>query len=299
MIKSMTAFANSEKSFNEKNGGEISLSWEIRSVNHRYLDSSVYLPEGFLNQEAKLKDLIRKKLGRGKVDAKLVVKSDKDLGQCSLKINESLVRSLFDVQSKINSMAKSELDEQIVPFSAMQILQFTGVLENSDLDFSQYIKEALALFKDTLTILIKSREEEGERLKEMLVVRATTVTKIVAQVKLRRPFVVKALREKIIKKLSDLNLEIDNGRLEQELAIQAQRLDVDEELDRLDSHIEELLAVLVRSEPVGRRLDFLMQELNREANTLGSKANDAETTKASVELKVLIEQMREQVMNIE
>ena len=256
-------------------------------------------PEGFLNQEAKLKDLIRKKLGRGKVDAKLVVKSDKDLGQCSLKINESLVRSLFDVQSKINSMAKSELDEQIVPFSAMQILQFTGVLENSDLDFSQYIKEALALFKDTLTILIKSREEEGERLKEMLVVRATTVTKIVAQVKLRRPFVVKALREKIIKKLSDLDLEIDNGRLEQELAIQAQRLDVDEELDRLDSHIEELLAVLVRSEPVGRRLDFLMQELNREANTLGSKANDAETTKASVELKVLIEQMREQVMNIE
>ncbi|MCL4164196.1 UNVERIFIED_CONTAM: hypothetical protein GTU68_006760 [Idotea baltica] len=181
----------------------------------------------------------------------------------------------------------------------MEILQFSGVLEKTELDFTQYAEEALVLFNETLTILIKSREEEGLRLKNMLLTRVEKVKEIVAQVRIRRPRVVEALREKVLKKISELDVDVDSSRLEQEMAIQAQRLDVDEELDRLDSHIEELCAVLGRDEPVGRRLDFLMQELNREANTLGSKANDAETTKASVELKVLIEQMREQVMNIE
>ena len=150
-----------------------------------------------------------------------------------------------------------------------------------------------------LNILVQSREEEGARLKEMLLSRAKEITAIVAQVRERRPKVISAMREKVLKKIADLDIDAGNSRLEQELVIQAQRLNVDKELDRLDSHIEELSAVLEREEPVGRRLDFLMQELNREANTLGSKANDAETTKYSVELKVLIEQMREQVMNIE
>ncbi|MCL4115172.1 UNVERIFIED_CONTAM: hypothetical protein GTU68_035902 [Idotea baltica] len=285
----MTAFANNEKRLSDKQESEVLLSWEIRSVNHRYLDASVYLPESFLHQEAQLKDILRKKLGRGKVDAKLR----------NLKINEDLVKNLFEAQHTLMSLSKNDSSEQLAPLSSMQILQFPGVLENSELDFSQYNKQALLLFKQTLDILIKSREEEGQRLQEMLSIRAAKVKEIVAQVRTRRPKVVEALREKVLNKISDLEIETDNSRLEQELAIQAQRLDVDEELDRLDSHVEELFAVLDRDEPVGRRLDFLMQELNREANTLGSKANDAETTKASVELKVLIEQMREQVMNIE
>ncbi len=294
MIKSMTAFANSEQ-----NNDEVLLSWEIRSVNHRYLDASVYLPEGFANQEAPLKELIRKKLGRGKIDAKLVCNLAGESQSANLSINQALVKSLFDAQNVLQSIAKESSSKEVISLSVMEVIKFPGVLEDKEVDYSKYNKVVIALFKDALNGLVKSREEEGARLKDMLLVRATSIKEIVAQVKVRRPVVVEALREKIIKKIADLDLEADNNRLEQELVIQAQRLDVDEELDRLDSHIEELLAVLERKEPIGRRLDFLMQELNREANTLGSKANDAETTKGSVELKVLIEQMREQVMNIE
>lgn len=294
MIKSMTAFANSETN---QNG--VLLSWEIRSVNHRYLDASVYLPEGFSSQEVSLKDLIRKKLGRGKVDARLVCQTIDKEDKSSLEVNDALVKSLIDAQDKLNTITSESSATKLTPLTAIEILNFAGVLEESKLDYSQYNKEALASFKEALNELIKSREEEGGRLKEMLLSRATAIKEIVAQVKKRRPEVLEALREKVLKRLADLDIDKDSQRLEQELVIQAQRLDVDEELDRLDSHIEELLAVLERNEPVGRRLDFLMQELNREANTLGSKANDAETTKGSVELKVLIEQMREQVMNIE
>ncbi|MEH6455665.1 MAG: YicC/YloC family endoribonuclease [Cocleimonas sp.] len=294
MIKSMTAFANSEESFDE-----ILLSWEIRSVNHRYLDASVYLPEGFANQEASLKELIRKKIGRGKVDARLVCNSVEEVQQGKLSINETLVKRLLDAQNLLEVVAKQTSSEQLTSLSTMEVLNFPGVLGNSKVDYSQYNKAVVVSFKIALNNLIASREGEGSRLKEMLLSRAISVKEIVAEVRVKRPAVVAALREKVIKKLSDLDIETDNNRLEQELVIQAQRLDVDEELDRLDSHVEELLAVLERNEPIGRRLDFLMQELNREANTLGSKANDAATTKASVELKVLIEQMREQVMNIE
>jgi len=298
MIKSMTAFANSEKSISAESANEVLLSWEIRSVNHRYLDASVYLPESFLNQEAQLKDLIRKKLGRGKVDAKLVCQSTNEALQGEIKLNEAVVENLLNAQAALASIS-NKTSSEITPLSTLEIIKYPGVLDSSEIDYSQYNKEAITLFKEALKGLIQSREEEGARLKEMLLVRGQSILEIVAQVRERRPSVVSALREKVLKKLSDLDVEADNNRLEQELAFQAQRLDVDEELDRLDSHIEELLAVIERNEPVGRRLDFLMQELNREANTLGSKANDAETTKASVELKVLIEQMREQVMNIE
>lgn len=298
MIKSMTAFANSEKSVMGVDTNEVLLSWEIRSVNHRYLDASVYLPESFLNQEAQFKDLIRKKLGRGKVDAKLVCQSSNEPQQGEIKLNEGVVENLLIAQTAIASIS-NKTSSELTPLSTMEILNYSGVLDSSEIDYSQYNKEAIALFKEALNGLIKSREEEGARLKEMLLVRGQSIQAIVAQVRERRPSVVNALREKVLKKLSDIDVEADNNRLEQELVFQAQRLDVDEELDRLDSHVEELLAVVERNEPVGRRLDFLMQELNREANTLGSKANDAETTKASVELKVLIEQMREQVMNVE
>lgn len=298
MIKSMTAFANSEQNFSGEDDNKITLSWEIRSVNHRYLDASVYLSEGFSHLDTQLKDLLRKKLGRGKIDAKLVCQTAQDQKQGDLQIDNEIVKGLFGAQSAIGSIAK-ESSGEFTSLSTMQILQYPGVLKDSEVDYSHYDKKVISTFKEALNTLVESREEEGGRLKTMLLTRGESINTIVAQVKKRRPLVIQALRNKVLKKINDLDLEADNNRLEQELVIQAQRLDVDEELDRLDSHIEELVAVLDRNEPVGRRLDFLMQELNREANTLGSKANDAETTKASVELKVLIEQMREQVMNIE
>ena len=294
MIKSMTAFANKEI-----NNGDIQLSWEIRSVNHRYLDANVYLPEGFQEKEAELKELIRKRLGRGKVDAKLVCNLVGTEKQGQIKLNKSVVEGLLAAQKEIEELSSKASVKSVRPLSTIEIIGFPGVQENAEIEYTQYTKAATILFKEVLNSFVQSREEEGARLKEMLETRANNITDIVAKVKNRRPEVIAALREKVIKKLSDLDVEADNSRLEQELVIQAQRLDVDEELDRLNSHIEELTAVLKRDEPIGRRLDFLMQELNREANTLGSKANDAETTKSSVELKVLIEQMREQVMNIE
>ena len=289
MIKSMTAFSSSEI---QQDG--IVLSWEIRSVNHRYLDISLYMPEGFNSLENDFKEILRKKLGRGKVDAKLVFKNIASSQQGEIKINEALVKNLLDTKYKLEKLTKKSMS-----FSSMDILQWPGVMDDTQSDYSAYIKPAKSLFIDAIDELIKTREEEGGRLSKLLLSRAKVITKIVKSVRKRRIEVMAALREKVLKKLSELDVSADENRLEQELVYQAQRLDVDEELDRLDSHIDEAIAVLERDEPIGRRLDFLMQELNREANTLASKSNDAETTKAAVELKVLIEQMREQVMNIE
>lgn len=289
MIKSMTAFSSSEIQQDD-----IVLSWEIRSVNHRYLDISLYMPEGFNSLENDFKEILRKKLGRGKVDAKLVCKNIASSQQGEIKINEALVKNLLDTKYKLEKLTKKSMS-----FSSMDILQWPGVMDDTQSDFSAYKKPAKSLFIDAIDELIKTREEEGSRLSKLLLSRAKAITKIVKSVRKRRIEVMSALREKVLKKLSELDVSADENRLEQELVYQAQRLDVDEELDRLDSHIDELIAVLERDEPIGRRLDFLMQELNREANTLASKSNDAETTKAAVELKVLIEQMREQVMNIE
>ncbi len=289
MIKSMTAFSSSEIQQDD-----IVLSWEIRSVNHRYLDISLYMPEGFNSLENDFKEILRKKLGRGKVDAKLVCKNIASSQQGEIKINEALVKNLLDTKYKLEKLTKKSMS-----FSSMDILQWPGVMDDMQSDFSAYTKPAKSLFIDAIDELIKTREEEGGRLSKLLLSRAKVITKIVKSVRKRRIEVMAALREKVLKKLSELDVSADENRLEQELVYQAQRLDVDEELDRLDSHIDELIAVLERDEPIGRRMDFLMQELNREANTLASKSNDAETTKAAVELKVLIEQMREQVMNIE
>ena len=285
----MTAFSNSEITVDSA-----VLIWEIRSVNHRFLDASVYLPEGFYSEENNLKDELKKKLGRGKVDAKLICKLDESQAQGGVQINEKAIKNLLDAKHQIEFLSK-----KVIGLSAMDILNWPGVMQESKNDFSVYVDASRKLFSETVDGLIKSREEEGARLNTLILNRADTVSEIVAAVKKRRVEVNAAVREKALKKLSEVDVTVDTNRLEQELVYLFQRLDVDEELDRLDSHVEELKAVLERDEPIGRRLDFLMQELNREANTLASKANDAETTKSAVELKVLIEQMREQVMNVE
>jgi len=285
----MTAFSNEKYQ-----DAEVAISWEVRTVNHRYLDVSTYLPEGFYSQENSFKELIRVSLGRGKLDAKLVFELKGDTGKTSIRINEAKVKSLFDARRKLESLSKKTSG-----LSAMDVLKWPGVVEDVQEDLSPFYQVSNELLKKTLDALIETRKAEGARISTMLMTRCDRILEIVESVRSRRVQVVSALRKKIIQKITEIGVDIDNNRLEQELVYHAQRLDVDEELDRLDSHIIEVKLVLQQEEPVGRRLDFLMQELNREANTLGSKSNDADTTKAAIDLKVLIEQMREQVMNIE
>jgi len=289
MTKSMTAFSRKDASH-----ADVTLSWEIRTVNHRFLDISLSLPDSLNAYENDLKSLIRQQLGRGKFDAKLTLKQRNTEDSYKIHINPDAVKALRTARQKLEALTKKPKC-----FSAMEILQWPGVIQEKENDAESIFPAVQQLLKETLADLIKMRELEGERLAELILSRCNAISNIVAKVKDRRIEVQQAMREKILKKIAELDITVDNNRLEQELVYQAQRLDVDEELDRLDSHIKEVKATLNATEPVGRRLDFLMQELNREANTLAAKSNDAETTKAAVELKVLIEQMREQVMNIE
>ncbi len=285
----MTAFA-SENIADEK----VSLSWEIRTVNHRYLDVTTYFPDGFQAQENTFKALIRSQLGRGKVDAKLVCERMGDAETTAIQINENVVKSLLNARRKLDSLSK-----KTTGLSAMEILSWSGVVEDVQTDYSVFYNASNDLLEKTLASLVNTRQSEGERINIMILKRCDEISDIVQSVRIRRTEVVINLKEKILQKVQEISTDIDNNRLEQELVYHVQRLDVDEELDRLDSHIVEVKIALKNDEPVGRRLDFLMQELNREANTLGSKANDADTTKAAINLKVLIEQMREQVMNVE
>ncbi len=285
----MTAFARKDRKLIDAE-----LSWEIRTVNHRHLDISLHLPNALIAHEHKIKETIRKKLARGRVDLKLTLLETQNESPEIININEEKVKSLLNAYHEIK-----QLSHHSGALSAMQILQWPGVIEKNEIMMNDFLTPAQALLDAALDDLILMRETEGRRLLKMISLRCDEIIKIVKSVKSRRVDIVKALREKVISKISGLDVSIDNNRLEQELIYHVHRLDVDEELDRLGAHIEEVNAVLARNEPTGRRLDFLMQELNREANTLASKSNDAETTKSAVELKVLIEQMREQCLNIE
>ncbi len=285
----MTAFARKDKKV-----AKAELSWEIRTVNHRHLDISLHLPSALIAHEHKFKEVIRKKLARGRVELKLTLQESENESVDVININEDMVKSLLNACSEIK-----HLTHKSATLSAMEILQWPGVIEKKEVIADDLFKPAQSLLENALGDLILMRETEGRRLSKMIRSRSDVVVKIVENVKSRRIEVIKLLREKVMAKISELDVNVDDNRLEQELVYHVQRLDVDEELDRLGAHIEEVNAVLAHSEPVGRRLDFLMQELNREANTLASKSNDAETTKSAVELKVLIEQMREQCLNIE
>ncbi len=288
MIRSMTAFAREEQ-----HGDWGSISLEIRSVNSRYLEINPRLPEEMRAFETKLRSTISSKLSRGKVDCTLRYKSP-DLSNGSLKINEKFAKEL--------AHATRELDAIIYnpsPISTLELLKWPGVIEPQTTDQEQLnaaLEEILTTALDTLN---RNREREGEKLKEIIEQRIETMAEVVATVEKRLPEVLQRSRERLQSRLAELTQEVNHDRLEQEMVILAQRLDVDEELDRLKTHMTEIRRVLQQSKPVGRRLDFLMQELNREANTLGSKSGDIETTQSSVDLKVLIEQMREQIQNIE
>ena len=288
MIRSMTAFARGESQ--QKYGR---LVWEIRSVNHRYLEVTTRMPDDFRALEPQIKKEISAVLNRGKVECNLRFSSSSETGD-EITVNEALVKKLVNASRIVDGLLYSPS-----PVNSMDVLRWPGVIAGAELEIEAARKQAVELLKTTLSDLVAMREGEGDKIRKMIEQRCDTVNNVIKLVRAEIPEIIKRRREKLKKHLEDLNVEADSARLEQELAIQIQKLDVDEEMDRLDAHLEEVQRLVNAKEPVGRRLDFLLQELNREANTLGSKSVDVGTSKASVDLKVSIEQMREQIQNIE
>ncbi|HET9679725.1 MAG TPA: YicC/YloC family endoribonuclease [Gammaproteobacteria bacterium] len=288
MIRSMTGFARRESQ--TQWGG---LVWELRCVNHRYLDISWRLPDEFRSQETRFQQLCATHIGRGKLTASLRFEPA-DAARGELQLNTGLVRRLQTAADELATITGAD-----TPLTAAEVLRWPGVVNEQTPDMAPVFDAASAVLDDTLKELAATRAAEGERIATMIRERSQQITALVHTLRGRIPEILAQLREKFVNRLADLNVTADPQRLEQELAIVAQKLDVAEELDRLDSHIVELNDCLQATNPIGRKLDFLMQEFNREANTLGSKLQDTETTRAAIEMKVLIEQMREQIQNIE
>ncbi|OOZ42307.1 YicC family protein [Solemya pervernicosa gill symbiont] len=288
MIHSMTAFARVER--RDEWG---SLAWELRSLNHRYLELSLRLPEELRPMEALVRERATVLLGRGKVECALFYRPSSQVAG-EMAVNRDFTEKLLAAVQEVEL-----LQGVSASYSPMELLRWPGVLESVEADMTPVIEAATGLLDGALEELKQGRAREGEKLKALIEQRCASIESVVEQVKSRLPQILAAQRERLRSRLAEVSGELDSGRLEQEMVIIAQKSDVDEELDRLMAHVAELREVLQREEPVGRRLDFLMQEFNREANTLGSKSSDAELTRSSVELKVLIEQMREQIQNIE
>ena len=288
MLHSMTGFARESV---ETDLG--TLTWEIRAVNHRYLDVQFKLPEDLRPKEQAFRQQASSRLGRGKVECALYFRrafnEDAEM-QIDTDLVELIGHRISDVTAKLPNVAA---------VNPIEILRWPGVVQQADVDVEPLVAEAGKLLETALAAIGEMRASEGARIADMLEARCAEIAEIAKNVRARMPEVLAATRAKQKERIDALDVEADPARLEVELALLATKLDVDEELDRLESHLVEIRDAIAADKPVGRRLDFLMQELNREANTLGSKSADTETTKAAVELKVLIEQMREQIQNVE
>jgi len=287
MIRSMTAFADGEIV-----ADSLIILCELRSVNHRYSDVSVKLPERLRFAEIEVRKLIAEKLKRGKIECVLSYK--KQLTVQHFAVNLDLVDKLLAATAAIEARMPNPQ-----PFSALEVLAFPGVQQENESDKEALREKIITLLDNTLNKMLETRHREGAQLSLLLSERCEKVKQLVENARIRMPEVLKNLRSKLTARVVELVAEPNFDRLEQELVLLAQKLDVSEELDRLETHVTEVLHTFKQTEPSGRRLDFLMQEMNREANTLGSKSGDKEMTQISIELKVLIEQMREQIQNIE
>jgi len=285
-IRSMTAFASGERSTEWG-----TLGCELRAVNHRFLEVGVRLPDELRASESMLRERIAARLSRGKLD--LTMRLRTTTNSDSLQVDDAAVERLGDLARRMDG----RFPGLRVDFA--QLLQLPGVLQSHAVDPEALQAAALSLLDAVLDDFIAAREREGAKLAAVISERADAIARIAGEVRTLVPLIRAGQRQKLETRLAELGSALDPGRLEQELVIWLQKLDVDEELDRLDSHLDELRRVLKQKEPVGRRLDFLLQEFNREANTLGSKSVDVRSTNAAVELKVLIDQVREQVQNIE
>ena len=288
MVHSMTAFSRQQL---EHEWG--SLTWEIRSVNHRYLEPSVRLPENFRNLENPIRRQLRDKLYRGKIECLLRFRTV-EANQIDWQLNLDLISQLTKANLEINNNIGGDYK-----LSSLDILKWPGVISDQSIDEEIFNKEAMGLFEKALDDLMVVREREGASLRDAILKRIALIQRIIDSIQAKMPSIILKQKENLLNKLEDIKAEFEPTRLEQEITLLAQKADVDEELDRLNSHLQEAKRVLDSSGQIGRRLDFLMQELNREANTLSSKSIVVETTQSAVELKVLIEQMREQIQNIE
>jgi uncharacterized protein (TIGR00255 family) len=287
MIRSMTGFARRERQFPWG-----MLAWEVRTVNHRFLELGCRLPEEFRAAEADFRQAISAAARRGKVD-------------CSLHFRPAVTADALELDAELlarvthKAQQVAALAGPAARVDVMDLLRWPGIVRDTARDTGPLFEAAHALLAETLGDLARFRDSEGARLQEALEQRCAGLLEFAGRVAERLPEVRARLRTRLLERIASLTADVDHDRLEQELAILAQRLDVDEEIDRLRGHVAEVRKTFAASEPAGRRLDFLMQELNREANTLSSKSQDIETTRAAVDMKVLIEQMREQVQNIE
>lgn len=287
MVHSMTAFARVERA-----GTQGTLIWELRSVNHRYLEPHLRLPEAFRDLEGAVREALRQGISRGKVECTL--RFTEENASKSLQVDQERARQLVEAAETVASLIKNP-----APLNPLAVLSWPGVLVADAVDPQALNQEALGLFEDALAELKNGRSREGAELARLINERLDSMSQEVATLRTQVPQMLATQRQKILDRFTDMKAELDPQRLEQEMVLLAQKSDVAEELDRLSTHVTEVRRVLKSGGAAGRRLDFLMQELNREANTLGSKAFDPRSTQAAVNLKVLIEQMREQVQNIE
>ena len=288
MTRSMTAFARHDT---QQPWGE--LVWELRSVNHRYMEATVRMPEELRVLEPKVRERLGQTLKRGKVEANLRYRAAGE-SSAELSVNLELAKRLADASRKVDALLYNPS-----PVNSLELMRWPGVVEQCGADMAPVREQTLALLDEALTTLVATREREGAQLAQLIIERLDGIEQVVANVRERLPEVIAGLRIRLRQRFDELLEQVDPDRLEQELMLFANKVDVDEEMDRLAAHVAETRRVLQGDGAMGRRLDFLMQEMNREANTLGSKSADVATTRASVDLKVLIEQVREQVQNIE
>jgi len=289
MIHSMTGFASAEQQYDFGR-----LSWEIRSVNHRYFEFGFRVPEEFRVLEPEIRRILGVHLSRGKVDATLRYTPTATISSLNLNLNQELAGKLLSLQKELQDLSGVEQEPDL-----HSLLRWPGLVEEQAPNPQPLHEAALELLSIAAIDLKAARGREGEQMSAAIRERLVGIEQWVVQIREWLPEIREALRQKLLTRVEDLQQPLEPGRLEQEIAFLAQKIDVDEELDRLAAHVKETMLVLERDDPVGRRLDFLMQEFNRESNTLSSKSIDKRTTQAAVELKVLIEQMREQVQNIE
>ena len=287
MIYSMTAFARLEV---KKDWGDA--VWEIRSVNQRYLENFFRLPEQFRGLENKLREKLRQSLTRGKIECSLRIETKKQTN-AELNLNKELANQVIQSLQWIKAQAgEGEIN-------LTDVLRYPGVVETQEQDLDAISQDLLTAFDDLLTDFIAMRGREGEKLNDIIQQRLDAIAVEADKVRSQMPAVLQWQRERLLQRFEDAQINLDPQRVEQEMILLAQRVDVAEELDRLQMHVKETTNILKKGGAVGRKLDFMMQELNRESNTLASKSINADITASAVELKVLIEQMREQIQNLE
>ena len=287
MIYSMTAFARLEV---KKDWGDA--VWEIRSVNQRYLENFFRLPEQFRGLENTLREKLRQSLTRGKIECSLRIETKKQTN-AELNLNKELANQVIQSLQWIKAQAgEGEIN-------LTDVLRYPGVVEAQEQDLDAISQDLLTAFDDLLTDFIAMRGREGEKLNDIIQQRLDAIAVEADKVRSQMPAVLQWQRERLLQRFEDAQINLDPQRVEQEMILLAQRVDVAEELDRLQMHVKETTNILKKGGVVGRKLDFMMQELNRESNTLASKSINADITASAVELKVLIEQMREQIQNLE